>query len=50
MPLAGTDAPEWCFDVLVCREALTAFEPPKLRGDGLARFRSPREGGPWTGG
>jgi hypothetical protein len=29
-------------DVLVCREALTAFEPPKLRGDGLSRFRSPR--------
>ena len=32
-------------DVLVCREALTAFESPKLRGDGLPRFRSPRIAG-----
>jgi hypothetical protein len=29
-------------DVLVCREAPTAFEPPKLPGDGLPRFCSPR--------
>lgn len=33
----------------VCREALTAFEPPKLRGDGLPRFRSPRNSGMASG-
>lgn len=45
MPLAGTTRRSGASDVLVCREALTAFESPKLRGDGLPRFRFPRSGG-----
>ena len=31
MPLAGTTRRDGASDLLVCREALTAFESPKLR-------------------
>ena len=43
MRLACTDAPEWWFQRPGLSRGVTAFEPPRLWGDGLPRFRSPRK-------